>query len=217
MSYTKTTWVNDTAPAINATNLNNIENGIAALFGILGIAANTWSSSSTYSIGESVLYNNKIYKNITGSYTTTNPASDTTNWQETTLLDIQYPVGKTEIFYDDLDHTNYLGFTWEKYAAGRCLVGKDTNDTDFDTLGETGGSKTHNHDKGSYFATIRVNGNDIQFKDAAHNWTSNFQVSGSNSQVVSINQGYAIGVEGTSGTSSNIQPYIVVNIWKRVS
>lgn len=29
MSYTKTTWVNNAAPAINATNLNKIENGIA--------------------------------------------------------------------------------------------------------------------------------------------------------------------------------------------
>ena len=28
MAYTKTTWVNGTAPAINATNLNNIETGI---------------------------------------------------------------------------------------------------------------------------------------------------------------------------------------------
>ena len=29
MAYTKTTWVNDTTPAINATNLNNMEDGIA--------------------------------------------------------------------------------------------------------------------------------------------------------------------------------------------
>lgn len=28
MAYTKTTWVNDTTPAINATNLNNIETGV---------------------------------------------------------------------------------------------------------------------------------------------------------------------------------------------
>ena len=28
MAYTKTTWVNDTAPAINATNLNKMEQGI---------------------------------------------------------------------------------------------------------------------------------------------------------------------------------------------
>ena len=106
-----------------------------------------------------------------------------------------------------------FGGTWELYSKGRTIVGYDPDDTDFDTIGETGGSKTHYHDKGSYFATMRVNGNDIQFKDAAHNWTSNFQVSGSNSQVVSINQGYAIGVEGTSGTSSNMQPYITTYIW----
>lgn len=31
MAYTKTTWVNDSQPAISAENLNNIENGISAL------------------------------------------------------------------------------------------------------------------------------------------------------------------------------------------
>ncbi len=30
MSYTKNTWVNNGTPAINATNLNNIENGVEA-------------------------------------------------------------------------------------------------------------------------------------------------------------------------------------------
>ena len=29
MAYTKTTWVNDSKPAINAANLNKIEQGIA--------------------------------------------------------------------------------------------------------------------------------------------------------------------------------------------
>lgn len=31
MSYTKTKWVNDEKPAINADNLNHIEEGIAAV------------------------------------------------------------------------------------------------------------------------------------------------------------------------------------------
>ena len=31
MAYTKTVWVDDSAPAINATNLNNIEDGIETL------------------------------------------------------------------------------------------------------------------------------------------------------------------------------------------
>ena len=30
MAYTKTTWINNSSPAISAANLNNIENGIAA-------------------------------------------------------------------------------------------------------------------------------------------------------------------------------------------
>lgn len=211
MSYTKTNWVNDQAPAINATNLNKIENGIfnndaiiTSIMTTLGINATTWVSTNTYVLGDSVVYNNKLYKNITGNYTTTNPASDTTNWQETTLLDIQYPIGKTEIFYDDLDHTNYLGFTWEKYAAGRCLVGKDTTDTDFDTLGETGGEKTHT----------------IQWNELASNLLTTTN-SGSNADGYIMRGGYTAtgtyNIGGQGAGTSLLQPYIVVNIWKRVS
>lgn len=36
MAYTKTTWVNDSQPAISAENLNNIENGISALDTLAG-------------------------------------------------------------------------------------------------------------------------------------------------------------------------------------
>ena len=211
MSYTKTNWVNDQAPAINATNLNKIENGIfnndaiiTSIMTTLGINDTTWVSTNTYVLGDSVVYNNKLYKNITGNYTTTNPASDTTNWQETTLLDIQYPIGKTEIFYDDLDHTNYLGFTWEKYAAGRCLVGKDTTDTDFDTLGETGGEKTHT----------------IQWNELASNLLTTTN-SGSNADGYIMRGGYTAtgtyNIGGQGAGTSLLQPYIVVNIWKRVS
>ena len=35
MAYTKTTWVNDSKPAINAANLNKIEEGIAAAHAIV--------------------------------------------------------------------------------------------------------------------------------------------------------------------------------------
>lgn len=216
MSYVKTNWQNDQAPAINATNLNKIENGIfnndaiiTSIMTTLGINATTWVSTNTYVEGDSVVYNNKLYKNITGNYTTTNPAEDTTNWQETTLLDIQYPIGKTEIFYDDLDHTNYLGFIWEKYAAGRCLVGKDSTDTDFDTLGETGGEKTHTltvdempqHDHAVYMDQDGTGGR----------WGPN----GTSQQ--STQRYSSTGFAGGNQAHNILQPYIVVNIWKRVS
>ena len=36
-----------------------------------------------------------------------------------------------------------LGGTWEVFGKGKTLVGVDTSDTDFDTVEETGGAKTH--------------------------------------------------------------------------
>lgn len=86
MAYTKTQWANDTAPAINANNLGNIEDGIYAVFNILGINVNSWNSATTYNENDIVIYNNKLYINTTGTSTSTNPASDTTNWNETTIL-----------------------------------------------------------------------------------------------------------------------------------
>ena len=104
-----------------------------------------------------------------------------------------------------------MGFTWEKYAAGRCLVGKDTNDSDFDTLGETGGSKylqAHEHDvrgttSGTFEAMFITNsgGSALPATTSGYAFTSS----------------YAKAQSTGSGNSGNLQPYIVVNIWKRVS
>lgn len=209
MSYVKTNWVNDQAPAINATNLNKIENGIfnndaiiTSIMTTLGINATTWVSTNTYVLGDSVVYNNKLYKNITGNYTTTNPAEDTTNWQETTLLDIQYPIGKTELFYDTLDHSNHLGFTWERTCVGRVPVGIDSNDSDFDTIGETGGSKelqAHSHN-----LTVAYNTGGTQYGATVVGGTSKDYLAGY------VNQ-------AGNGNSGNLQPYQVFAIWKRVS
>ena len=71
MSYVKTNWQNDQAPAINATNLNKIENGIfnndaiiTSIMTTLGINATTWVSTNTYVEGDSVVYNNKLYRDF---------------------------------------------------------------------------------------------------------------------------------------------------------
>lgn len=109
MSYTKTNWVNDQAPAINATNLNKIENGIfnndnniSSINGTLGVDTNTWVGTTAYGEGDIVIYNDKIYQNISGTSTTTNPAEDTTNWDEITIFD-------TDSINDDLiDKTKFI-------------------------------------------------------------------------------------------------------------
>ena len=37
-----------------------------------------------------------------------------------------YPIGKVEVFFDNEDHSNYMGFTWEKVGVGEMLVGVGT-------------------------------------------------------------------------------------------
>lgn len=65
----------------------------------------------------------------------------------TGMLDWFYPVGTIyETTSTDLDTTTkmnaHFGGTWEVYGAGRVLVAK-SSDTEFDTIGKTGGEKTH--------------------------------------------------------------------------
>ena len=48
-------------------------------------AFNAEDSTTKYNINEFTIYNNKLYKNITGVNGETNPAEDTTNWQEYSL------------------------------------------------------------------------------------------------------------------------------------
>lgn len=229
MSYTKTQWNNDQAPAINATNLNKIEQGIfnndallSSIMNTLGIDTQTWVSTDSYVEGQVVVYNNQLYKNITGNYTTTPPDEDTTNWSLTNMKDMQYPVGKVEIFYDTLDHSNYMGFTWERTAIGKVPVGIDSNDTDFNAIGKTGGSKylqAHNHggytsqDPAYNTSQVYSAGGSTNFN--ALTWGGSLVGSDSQYRDKTIHR-HTISTDGT-GNSGNLQPYEVFAIWKRIS
>ena len=50
------------------------------------------------------------------------------------------PVGTILATTGNASPASYLGGSWEPYAQGRTLVGKDSGDGDF-ALGKTGGSK----------------------------------------------------------------------------
>lgn len=59
------------------------------------------------------------------------------------VLDSAFPIGKVEVFFDNGDHSNYLGFTWERELEGLTPVGYKSSDTDYSTIGKTLGAKTH--------------------------------------------------------------------------
>lgn len=79
-NYTTTTDMNTALG--NKANTSDITN----LLAVLGIDTTTWSSSGTYAKGDIVVYSNKLYENKTGTNTATAPSSDTTNWDETSIL-----------------------------------------------------------------------------------------------------------------------------------
>ena len=61
---------------------------------------------------------------------------------------IAFPVGTIIEKNDSTNPSSYLGGTWELYGNGKVTVGIDTSDSDFNTVGKTGGSKElqeHSH------------------------------------------------------------------------
>lgn len=57
---------------------------------------------------------------------------------------VAFPIGSVFIAVVSTDPATLLGYgTWEAFGAGRVLVGLDAGDPDFDTVEETGGSKTN--------------------------------------------------------------------------
>ena len=50
-----------------------------------------------------------------------------------------YPVGIIVPFYDNEDRSSWLGFTWERCLQSRFPVGISSGDSDFGTVGQTGG------------------------------------------------------------------------------
>lgn len=83
MSYTKTTWVNNTTP-INETNLNKIESGIKN--NDINIGEENYDNTKTYEVGDIVRYNEKIYKCITAITTAEN--FDISKWEQTNIVEI---------------------------------------------------------------------------------------------------------------------------------
>lgn len=126
------------------------------------------------------------------------------------ILDIFFPVGTVYATESASFNPNTAwGGTWSVYAQGRCLVGQDTTQTEFDALGETGGAKTH---------TLTI----AQMPAHTHTYvdqnTNNNPVnSGSNDRASTDSVSRTTGSTGGTQPHNNLQPYIVVKFWKRTA
>ena len=142
-----------------------------------------------------------------------------------------YPVGS--IYMNAAVSTNpatLLGFgTWAAFGAGKVPVGLNAADSDFDTVEETGGTKdaiipTHTHtatsnststDSGHTHSVARGLGASGSGGDALLSGSG--VQSGSATANITTETTTTIASAGESATGKNLQPYIVVYMWKRTA
>ena len=152
-----------------------------------------------------------------------------------------FPVGAVFIAVVSTDPATLLGYgTWSALAPGRVLVGLDSGDPDFDTAEETGGAKTvtlttpeipaHTHIQNAHNHTQDAHSHLTQRYPTATGSSSGFTIDTSmsgtladntlptkaatatNQSATAVNQN-----AGGGGAHANVQPYLVVYMWKRVS
>lgn len=124
------------------------------------------------------------------------------------FLNVFYPVGS---YYETSDTSfnpnTTWGGTWVEDTAGRTTVAYDSTQTEFDTIGETGGEKTHTLTR-------------AEMPDHAHGIATN---GGSG---ISVGYNYqspggwnSAFCEHAGGDQphNNLQPYIVVKRWHRTA
>ena len=173
----------------------------------------------------------------TADFGTTSTQVATTAFVQAALSAL-YPIGT---IYTSTSATNpavTFGFgTWEAFGAGRVLVGQDTSDSSFNTLGETGGSKnaivvSHSHTgstglAGSHSHALEMytSGDDNPWGGDEYISTSKYTVSGPYLNPLRLGMrsagnhthSFSTDTIGSSGTNANLQPYVVVKMWKRTA
>lgn len=133
-----------------------------------------------------------------------------------------HPVGSIYESTDSTDPGTLFGGTWEAFGAGSVLIGLDEGDGDFDTAGETGGNKSHEHAvSGVAKISYSTSSASIYAKRvSATAWEATHKMTGAaNALGDTTSSSYGTEVAGTAASvpGNSLQPYIVVYRWRRTA
>lgn len=140
-----------------------------------------------------------------------------------TINALAYPVGSIYTSVVATNPATLLGVgTWAAFGAGKVMVGINSGDSDFDTVEETGGTKTHT------LTTSEIpshNHNSVHGGSSGSGRPSGFSAVSNSLSPYNFGGGTDDDDWGSSTTSStgggaahnNLQPYIVVYMWKRTA
>lgn len=155
-----------------------------------------------------------------------------------TALSIYFPIGSIKITTTSTNPGTYMGGTWAAFGAGRVLVGLDAGQTEFDTVLETGGSKTHTlteaelaaHRHQAFANETASSGGDEVAPSATNSVARERTASSGDSDYNLKNKGIGGGNPtttdstvgrtsevGTSTPFSILPPYIVCYFWRRTA
>ena len=124
---------------------------------------------------------------------------------------VAYPVGA--IFTTVTAYANSAavvaaigGTTWVAFAAGKMLIGLDSSDTDFDTVEQTGGAKTH---------TLTID----EMPAHTHGYEGHLNIHPGATDGGSAQAPTAKTSDSTGGGTAHsiMNPYIAVYMWKRTA
>jgi microcystin-dependent protein len=148
-----------------------------------------------------------------------------------TLFNMMYPVGSiymSATLSNASAVNNALPGTWQAWGAGRVPVGVDTGQTEFNTVGKTGGEKTHtlttsempshNHSTSGnlgYDSSIGCSRTKVSTSGGDRYAFVGDGTSSASSSGLAFNP--ATNSNGSGKAHNNLQPYITCYMYKRVS
>lgn len=159
-------------------------------------------------------------------------------WQPISLQ--AFPIGSVFISIVSTNPATLLGYgTWTAFGTGRTIVGIDAGQSEFDVVEETGGTKTHTLSSGEMPSHTHVqNAHNHAITDPGHahtqdGWDSTVgdhdvagggagqrasEATASATTGITINNATPTNQNtGGGGAHNNLQPYIVVYMWKRTA
>lgn len=117
-----------------------------------------------------------------------------------------WPKGSIYISVINQNPSKYFGGTWEAFGTGRCLVGVDNSQTEFNSVEKTGGSKY-----------LQQHSHKLVNQIIAHGYGGGWNLVGEHNGWWSSDNGNMETTSAGTGNSGNLQPYITVYMWKRTA
>jgi len=199
-----------------------------------------WYDKVDFAVGSKVVGSNGVTyvcKEANGPATTVqDPVTESaprTKWltEVSSMFDLLNPVGALYFSHNSDSPADLYGVgTWLR-IKGRFIVGLDEADTDFDTVGETGGTKTHNH--GNDLAVAEHALTTAEIPSHSHTETSfeSGALDGTLDTVLDGDSEFVVGNTGTTGGGDGhnhdisggvsdrelLPPYQVEYIWRRTA